>query len=280
MNLVDLNLGGGTLLQIANRSHIQSMMYLIETTNGKRIMIDSGNYLKDEDGKYLYDLLKQKGGRVDAWIFTHAHDDHFGGLLWIWENIENPQLEIGEIYFDFPSLEWIASKSERLAKYTKRFLEFINIQNIKQTVLCKDVVISVDDISIEVLNNLEGYESYKDFNDTSIAFLVHFPKRSVLFLGDLAVEGGNKLLETCSHEKLRQDIVQMAHHGQRGVTKEFYSVVKPKVCLYCTPDWLWENDNGGGKNSGPWKTLETRSWMEELGVQASFPHAYGDYLFF
>lgn len=280
MNLVDLNLGGGTLLQIANRSHIQSMMYLIETTNGKRIMIDSGNYLKDEDGKYLYDLLKQKGGRVDAWIFTHAHDDHFGGLLWIWENIENPQLEIGEIYFDFPSLEWIASKSERLAKYTKRFLEFINIQNIKQTVLCKDAMISVDDISIEVLNNLEGYESYKDFNDTSIAFLVHFPKRSVLFLGDLAVEGGNKLLETCSHEKLRQDIVQMAHHGQRGVTKEFYSVVKPKVCLYCTPDWLWENDNGGGKNSGPWKTLETRSWMEELGAQASFPHAYGDYLFF
>lgn len=280
MNLVDLNLGGGTLLQIGNRSHIQSMMYLIETTNGKRIMIDSGNYLKDEDGKHLYDLLRQKGGKVDAWIFTHAHDDHFGGLLWIWENIENPQLEIGEIYFNFPPLEWIASKSERLAKYTKRFVDFLKEQNMKQTVLSKNTIISVDDISIEVLNDLEGYESYTDFNDTSIAFLVHFPKRSVLFLGDLAVEGGNKLLEVCSHEKLRQDIVQMAHHGQRGVTKEFYSVVKPKICLYCTPDWLWENDNGGGKNSGPWKTLETRSWMEELGAQASFPHAYGDYLFF
>lgn len=279
MNYVELNLGGGTLLQVANRSNIQSMMYLIETTNGKIIMIDSGNYLKDEDGKHLYELIKQKGGKVDAWIFTHAHDDHFGGLLWIFENIENPQLEIGKIYFNFPSMEWIASKSERLAKYTKKFLDFLNEKNIEQKVLNKNAIINVDDISVEVLNDLEGYESYADFNDTSIAFLVHFPKRSVLFLGDLAVEGGKKLLEVCPHEKLRQDIVQMAHHGQRGVNKEFYSAVEPKICLYCTPDWLWENDNGGGRNSGPWKTLETRRWMEELGAQCSFPHAYGDYLF-
>lgn len=34
-----------------------------------------------------------------------------------------------------------------------------------------------------------------------------------------------------------------------------------------TPDWLWDNDSGAGKGSGPWKTLETRSWMEELGVR-------------
>lgn len=279
MNLVDLNLGGGTLLQVANRSHVQSMMYLIETTNGKRIMIDSGNYLKDEDGKHLYDLLKQKGGKVDAWIFTHAHDDHFGGLLWIWENIENPQLEIGEIYFSFPPLEWVRSKSDRLGRYLEKFYSYMNQYGIVPKTLNKESNICVDDISIEVLNDLDGYETYKDFNDTTIAFLVHFPKRSVLFLGDLAVEGGNKLLEMCPHDKLRQDIVQMAHHGQRGVTKEFYSVVMPKICLYCTPDWLWENDNGGGKDSGPWKTLETRAWMDELGVQASFPHAYGDYLF-
>ena len=108
---------------------------------------------------------------------------------------------------------------------------------------------------------------------------VYFPKRKVLFLGDLDVEGGKNLLSVCPHEKLRQDIVQMAHHGQNGADKEFYTHVMPKICLYCAPDWLWENDNGGGRDSGPWKTLETRAWMEELGALASFPHAYGDYLF-
>ena len=92
--------------------------------------------------------------------------------------------------------------------------------------------------------------------------------------------GGKKLLACCPAEKLRQDVVQMAHHGQNGVDKEFYAHIMPKVCLYCTPDWLWENDNGGGRNSGPWKTLETRRWMEELGADISCPHAFGDYLFY
>ena len=279
MNIIDLGLGGGSLLQVANRSHIQSMMYLIQTTNGKIVCIDSGNYLKDEDGKYLYELLKQHGGRVDAWIFTHAHDDHLGGLLWIFENIENPELEIEKVYFDFPPVEWIASKSERLGRYTKKFIDYLKVYGVETKTVKRGDVISIDDISIEILNHLDRYENYKDFNDTSITFLVHFPKRSVLFLGDLAVEGGKRLLEVCPHEKIRQDIVQMAHHGQNGVDKAFYAHVMPKICLYCAPDWLWENDKGAGKDSGPWKTLETRRWMEELGAIASYPHAYGDYLF-
>ena len=63
----------------------------------------------------------------------------------------------------------------------------------------------------------------------------------------------------------------MAHHGQQGVTKEFYAVASPTVCLWPTPDWLWDNNAGGrGKNTGPWKTLETRAWMEEMGIDKHY----------
>ena len=279
MNLVELGLGGGKLLQVANRSHIQSMLYLIETPNGKTILIDSGNYKKDEDGKHLYELIKQRGGKVDAWIITHAHDDHFGGLLWILENVENPQLEIGSLYFNFPPIDWVGTIDPRMRKYVEKFYANIEQYGIIPKTIKKGDVISVDGIFIEVLNDLEGYEDYTNINDTTIALLVHFPKRKVLFLGDLDVDGGKNLLSVCPHEKLRQDIVQMAHHGQNGADKEFYTHVMPKICLYCAPDWLWENDNGGGGDSGPWKTLETRAWMEELGALVSCPHAYGDYLF-
>lgn len=279
LNMVELGLGGGKLLQVANRSHIQSMLYLIETTNGKTILIDSGNYKKDEDGKHLYELINQRGGKIDAWFITHAHDDHFGGLLWILENVENPKLQIGELYFNFPPLDWVESVETRMRKYAEKFCTKINECGIIPKTMKKGDVISVDDISVEILNDIEGYEDYTNVNDTSIALLVHFPKREVLFLGDLDVDGGRKLLSVCPPEKLRQDIVQMAHHGQNGVDKEFYSHIMPKICLYCAPDWLWENDNGGGRDSGPWKTLETRAWMDELGALVSCPHAYGDYLF-
>ena len=41
-------------------------------------------------------------------------------------------------------------------------------------------------------------------------------------------------------------------------------------------EWLWDNDNGGGIGSGDWKTLETRQWMEELGVRVNYCIKDGD----
>ena len=59
---------------------------------------------------------------------------------------------------------------------------------------------------------------------------------------------------------------------------DIYKFIKPKICLWCAPDWLWNNDKGEGFNSGPWKTIETRKWMDEIGAIANFPAAYGDYV--
>ena len=49
--------------------------------------------------------------------------------------------------------------------------------------------------------------------------------------------------------------------------REFYEFIRPERCLWATPDWLWDNDDGGGFNTGPYETVITRSWMEELGVK-------------
>ena len=116
-------------------------------------------------------------------------------------------------------------------------------------------------------------------NDSSIAIIAHFPRRDVLFLSDLEPAGGCDLISQCGEKKLRCDIVQMAHHGQNALQNDFYKLVQPKICLYTAPDWLWDNDPGTGFDTGIWKTVETRSWMRQLGVQASFPIAFGDYLF-
>lgn len=82
-------------------------------------------------------------------------------------------------------------------------------------------------------------------------------------------------MNECLNE-LDSDYVQMAHHGQNGVTYEFYQAVSPKYCLWPTPEWLWNNDNGGGYNSGPWKTLETREWIEKLDVEENYIAKDGD----
>lgn len=57
LNKLNVDFGGGSLLQIANRSPVQMMSYLCETPDGKTVVIDGGNPCK-EDGEYLYSILK------------------------------------------------------------------------------------------------------------------------------------------------------------------------------------------------------------------------------
>ena len=88
-------------------------------------------------------------------------------------------------------------------------------------------------------------------------------------MGDTGEESSKKLLET-KRDKLKSDIVQVAHHGQAGASKELYQAVNPKIALWPTTEWLWNNDSGLGEDTGPWKTKETRSWLEELQVQENY----------
>ncbi len=139
-------------------------------------------------------------------------------------------------------------------------------------------------IRIEILNEPIHYQNYRSINPTGIILKVHFPKQSVLFLGDYDVDAEKDFRTYFSVEKLQCDIVQMAHHGQEGVSYDFYKDISPKYCLYPTPNWLWENNVGsrGGpetRGQGHFYTFETRLWMAEMKVIRSFHMGDGDWLF-
>lgn len=275
VNRVYLNLGGGKLYQFSNKSHVQMMSYLIESTDGRLVMIDGGNRC-DEDADFLESVLLEKGGHISAWFLTHAHDDHYGTLLRLLER-ERLNLTIDCIYFSFPPFDWAALKRENQERHLADFAKELEKSGIPTARIDRGDHFDFG-VRIEVLNSLPDHKKMPTVNDTSIVLRVGFPKRDVLFLADLGVEGQKHLIGE-SRDKLRCDIVQMAHHGQSGVDLDMYRLIDPKICLYPTPDWLWENDNGGGRDSGPWRTLQTREWMEQLNVQASFLAAYGDYVF-
>lgn len=276
VNRLDVGLGGGSLLQIANRAGAQMMSYLIDTPEGQVVMIDGGHPV-EEDARYLYELLLERGGKVDLWLITHAHSDHYGALCWMLENITPFDIEIADLRFSFPPAEWLDSVDSDGPLQTI-FTRLLERNALRPKALQAGDTFTVGGMRLDVLWDGSHYRRYHCVNDTSCVIRAHYPKRDVLFLADLGREAGADLLAEIGAEKLRCDIVQMAHHGQDGVDRRFYEAVRPKVCLYCAPDWLWDCDSGSGKGSGPWKTLETRRWMEELGAQVSCPHAFGDYL--
>lgn len=281
LNKADLGLGGGSLLQVANRSRIQMMSYVIDTPDHKVIMIDGGNYGK-EDADHLYEMIRERGGHVDLWIMTHAHKDHFGAISWIMENYPVFDIEIEKMCFHFPEREWLAKREEW--EYIEKFLENVEKYHINVVTPEAGDLFECGGITVEVVSVPVDYEEYPQINPTSMITIVHFPERDVLFLGDFDVNGQEEFLRRYDVSKIRKDIVQMAHHGQNGVDRSFYSLIQPKVCLYPTPKWLWENnlygcDDPETVGKGPFTTLETRKWMEELGVEKSFTQEAGDWLF-
>lgn len=112
-------------------------------------------------------------------------------------------------------------------------------------------------------------------NNSSLVLRLTIDQKKVLFLGDIGTEVSNYLVEKYG-ETLKSDIVQMAHHGQPGDAKNLYAVVEPRVCLWCTPVWLWEDDMGKGYHTHGFQTIEVREWMKELNVEEHFVMKDGD----
>ena len=88
-----------------------------------------------------------------------------------------------------------------------------------------------------------------------------------MFTGDAFVFSGNKVLSNPEYKDLLDcDICKMSHHGQSGVTKEFYQAVNPEICLWPTPTWVWNNDH----ETIVLQTTEVRGWIEEIGVEKNY----------
>lgn len=253
------------LIQLGQIEERQSMGYLIKTKNNKLIAIDGG--LK-ENAQNLINLISENGGSVDYWFLTHVHDDHLGAFV---EIVKNTDIPIHHIYVSLNDLSWYEQFESSRIDFTKEFFKTLENEKIKEKIYQPKLneIFDLDGIKVEILGikNPEIIENAG--NEQSMVIRFDTGKTSFLVLGDTGTQSSKKLLET-QKDKLKSDIVQVAHHGQAGATEELYKVINPKICLWPTPTWLWNNDSGNGENTGNWETFETRKWIERLNVEKNY----------
>lgn len=72
--------GVGELWMLGSTTGAQNLSIVIKSPNGKLIVIDGG---WEADADKLSSLILQQGGKVDAWLITHPHEDHVGALCTI-----------------------------------------------------------------------------------------------------------------------------------------------------------------------------------------------------
>ena len=256
--------GVGELWMLGSTTGAQNLSIVIKSPHGKLIVIDGG---WEADATKLSELILQHGGKVDAWFITHPHEDHVGALCAIL-NDTSRKIKIDKIYCSLATPDWYRQVSPTGAGIADQLLSaFIKLPvGTVTNNIGRGTEINIDDVNIRVLNN-RGVYTYNGVNNSSMVYKIRVSGQSILILGDLAYDGGKDLIRTCTAAELKSDIVQMAHHGQQGVDQDAYALIAPTTCLWPTPTWLWNNDDGGGVGSGPWGTLTTRAWMDALGVK-------------
>lgn len=259
------------LTQLQANSHRQMMGYIMKTSNDKTIIIDGGT---SEDADNLLQHIRQLGNKVDVWFITHPHSDHAGAFIKI---IQEQDIAIEKIYYTINDLEWYQQYAPERAYEAEDFYNILQNEKIKDKIeeVKLNQKIKIDFIDCEILG-IKNPEITEDaINNSSMVIKMNLPETSILFLGDTGAMSGDKLLET-QKEKLKSDIVQVAHHGQNGAKEGLYQAIQPSICLWPTPEWIWNNDNGEGENTGPWTTFETREWMEKLQVKQHIIEKDGD----
>lgn len=269
MREINAGLGGFTLLQAPNMTEIQMMSYVLTSPTGRVLVIDGGNA---GDADCLRAQILARGGHVDLWLITHCHNDHYDALL---EIAKDPRgVTVGKIGYNFPPQEWVDGIEPEEKAHNDPMYAFLAAGEIPCVTLSAGDVLDFDGARIDVLADPADFAQFtpdspnggSSVNDTSLVFRFTFPNgKTALFLGDLGLRAGD-ILAGRYGEALKSDIVQMAHHGQNGAGENVYRLIRPEICLWTAPMWLYNNDLGAGFDTWKFKTVIVRGWMEKLGV--------------
>lgn len=249
--------GEWEITQYGNPEGNQLMFYTMTDKKGHLIVVDGG---WAENTGEVCSLIAQKGNHVDAWILTHPHQDHMVAFMDIYDNPGN--LKIDRVYtVELPSVEICRENAswdefgtyERFLQMEIPELEYVHagdawtIENLKFEVLSayED---KVDDLSEDLLN------------DGAMMFRVTGDSESMLFCSDVGKSMSDYLVKKYG-EDLKADYLQMGHHGNGGLKRDFYELVSPKISFFDAPNWLFYDETGN------YTTPKNRKIMEDLGSE-------------
>lgn len=200
---------------------------LIRTPYNQAILIDGGgsswpgSYSEYNVGSAkVLPLLRRLGvDHLDLVVLTHAHEDHLQGLL--------PVLETFSV-----GMVWDGGDSHTTRSY-QRYLELIYQNQIPYHVVrTGDRFVLPGDVEITVLHPqelLSGTPS--DLNNNSVVLHLQYAGRSLLFTGDLDLDGQ---LDMLRRPMPAVDWLKIPHHGSAAAWFEpWLARLAPSTAVIC-----------------------------------------------
>lgn len=258
------------IILLHNSTHSQMMGMIIVTGNGRIIAIDGGTKGDKDEFKRI---VCENGSKIDLWLLTHPHADHHGVFVDMSNSLDT-DIKIDKVCYCPAADDYITTDPDFHAVDVNIIKETMAQTRYPVQIVKKGDIFNIDNVKVEVLRVVNPNLNPCSVNDLSVVYSITemvdgICKFKLMILGDMSVPGGKELLELYKDnpDALRADGVQMAHHGQCGVSREVYVAIDAKYAFWPTPDWLWTNTiNKDEPGQGPWQTLIVRKWMEDLNT--------------
>ncbi|MCQ2400620.1 MAG: MBL fold metallo-hydrolase [Lachnospiraceae bacterium] len=260
-------LSGGMIMFLKNKSTLQQQLCgFVRSSDGKNVVIDGG---VEQDAEHLYNVIKENGGYVDAWIITHPQTDHVGGLYAILRDHKN-DIDVRNIYYRFFEYEWYEkvdpAEIGMLYHLMQVFAE-VSPERLHSDIKRNDVINLSDRLSIRVMNDPKKSEGSFAVNGSGIMYDITVDGKHLVILGDMSEAVGNEHYSEGVLENLTCDYLQMSHHGQNGVGETFYKVCNPVNCIWNTTELIYNAKRG---NYMGYLTYLTKEWISKLGVRNNY----------
>ncbi|MBI4698411.1 MAG: DNA internalization-related competence protein ComEC/Rec2 [Nitrospirae bacterium] len=194
---------------------------LIELPDKRVMLVDGGTYEPDMGQRAVAPYLWSKGIRkIDYLVLSHAHPDHFGGLIYIMDNFR-----VGEIWLN-------GKKALEIDTFSKKMQE----KRIPSKILKRGDVLEAENYKIYVLHPYNEFYAgssrgeFSDQNSSSLVLKIESNEAAILLTGDIENNAEEDLIHL--GKWLKSDILKVPHHGGRtSSSDEFLMSVSPKVAV-------------------------------------------------
>ena len=187
-------MGKNEFYLVRNATHHYMQSHIIRTEDDKILVVDGGTR---NDARYLLSLLKSITGQavphIDGWFFTHPHSDHMDCFFEVMKELSD-EIEFDAIYCNFPPLSYFKKEVDDPRITLETFLSYAPRFADKIVTLQEGDVVRLGTCAFEVLFTPDTTITENKGNNSTTVIRLRLGGKSILLLGDLGKEGGEKLL--------------------------------------------------------------------------------------
>jgi competence protein ComEC len=193
---------------------------LVRSDRGRWIVFDAGRIWKSGDAgrSTVIPYIMQRGGKVEAFILSHAHADHIGGAQSVLRALH-------------PAYFWDSAFPQGSGVYEST-LEAARKSGTRWLRVHAGDTVRVDNVLMTFLAPDSGWtSSLADPNEASTIALVEYGSTRFLLMGD-AERSEEEWLLNHAFDRLDVDVLKVGHHGSNtSSTDEFLKAVSPRLAV-------------------------------------------------